>query len=303
MDTGNQEPLSNRDEQILLAQQAAAGDPVARSRVNQFLDPIIRFQTDRFCKRFCKENQFIYTCTLPKPWGTPASGAALCEWGNASYAWMLDDLSNAKRLQQYRGDNGASLNNYMYHIANSLPFYERWKNWRFGRKVHVPTYIQSMGPQAGSAFLALRSGDNIALIAQKLSLSEADTEILCRKIIVTLTQKNRLHLLNPPSTISLSQDYDGNETEMEPADASPSLEQTADHDALHQAWQLLNPTEQFVLESMVMDQQDANDVLNALEKLDIRIKDGVPPQQTNRQHLYYFRRKTLAKLEKLMESS
>jgi hypothetical protein len=50
---------------------------------------------------------------------------------------------------------------------------------------------------------------------------------------------------------------------------------------------------------MDIDDQDANDVLAALEKLNISIKDNVAAQDTDRQQLYYFRRKTLAKLAKL----
>lgn len=291
------------DEEIRLAKSAATGDARARAEVNQFLNPIINFQSDRFCKRFCKENQYLYVCTLAKPWGAPPSGAALCEWGNASYAWMLDDLSNSKRLQQYQGKNGASLNNYLYHIANSLPFYERWKNWRFGRKVHVPTYIQSIGPEAAKAFLAMRSGDNVAMVAQKLGFSEEKAEILCQQIIIILTRKNRLHLLDPPRTVSLSDhsdEEDHGETQLASGDLSP--EQHAAHSGLKQAWQHLNPVEQFVMESMVIDDQDANDVLEALLKLGISIKDGIPAEQTNRQHLYYFRRKTLSKLAKLIEA-
>lgn len=287
-------------EEMQLARDAAEGDSIARAKINQFLHPIINFQTDRFCKRFCKENQHLYVCTLARPWGSAPPGAAFCEWGNASYGWMLEDLSNAKRLQQYQGKNGASLNNYLYHIANSLPFYERWKNWRFGRKVHVPTYIQSIGPNAAKAFFALRSGDNIALVAQKLGLSEEKTETLCQQIVITLTQKNRLHLLDPPGTVSLNDGQNEEETQLPSEQHQP--EQWAQSAQLQQAWEQLSPVEQFVMESMVMDEQDANDVLLALKKLDISIKKDVLSQQTNRQHLYYFRRKTLTKLAKLMES-
>ena len=302
MNDSTKKTLADIDKEIRLALAAAEGDARARAEINQFLHPIINFQSDRFCKRFCKENQYLYACTLAKPWGAPPAGAALCEWGNASYAWMLNDLSNAKRLQQYQGKNGASLNNYLYHIANSLPFYERWKNWRFGRKVHVPTYIQAIGPEAAKAFLAMRSGDNVAMVAQKLGVSEENSEKLCQQIIVALTRKNRLHLLDPPSTVSLSDndDEDRGDTDLHSTDLSP--EQSAIHATLNQAWQYLDPVEQFVMESMVIDDQDANDVLEALKKLEISVKDGVPAEQTNRQHLYYFRRKTLSKLAKLMDA-
>ncbi|KPJ94289.1 MAG: hypothetical protein AMJ53_05565 [Gammaproteobacteria bacterium SG8_11] len=291
-------------EHVRLARTAAQGDPAARKTVNELVQNIIAFQTDRFCKRFCRENQYYYLCTLPKPWGSPPKDAPLCEWGNASYAWMLEDLTNANRLLQYEGKHGARLNDYIYRIANSLPFYERWKDWRFGRKVHVPTYIQDMSPDAGKVFLALRSGDAIANIAQRLGKSETHTESLCQRIVIELTKRNRLHLLDPPTTVSLStlnqdDDEDGSDADIPCFDLAPEQQET--NAALWQAWKKLSTVEQFVLEAMLIDEQDANDVLSALVKLDISITDGVPAQQTNRQQLYYFRRKTLAKLAQRMD--
>jgi hypothetical protein len=52
---------------------------------------------------------------------------------------------------------------------------------------------------------------------------------------------------------------------------------------------------------MLIDELDANEVLAALIKLDISLAEGVPAEQSNRQQLYYFRRKALAKLAQLME--
>jgi len=292
-------------EHVNLARTAAQGDREARKAVNEMIHNIISYQTDRFCKRFCRENQFYYVCTLQRPWGSPQKDAPLCEWGNASYAWMLDDLTNANRLQQYEGKHGARLSDYIYRIANSLPFYERWKDWRFGRKVHVPTYIQDLGPEAHKVFHAMRSGDAIANIAQRLGKSLEEIETLCQRIIILLTQKNRLHLLDPPNTVSLSDLHKNDEEDSAEADL-PFFDmdpvQLETNEQLWRAWKQLSAAEQFVLEAMLIDEQDANDVLNALKKLNIAISDGVPPQQTNRQQLYYFRRKTLAKLTEFMEN-
>jgi hypothetical protein len=287
-----------------LARTAAQGDPAARKTVNELVHNIITYQTDRFCKRFCRENQYYYCCTLPKPWGSSPKEAPLCEWGNASYAWMLDDLTNANRLRQYEGKHGARLNDYVYRIANSLPFYERWKDWRFGRKVHVPTYIQDLGPDAGKVFLGLRSHEAVANIAQRLGKSLADTEDLCQRIIMILTQRNRLHLLDPPNTVSLStlnqNDEQGSgEADVPYFDLAP--EQQEIHAQLWRVWKKLTAVEQFVLEAMLIDELDANEVLAALIKLDISLAEGVPAEQSNRQQLYYFRRKALAKLAQLME--
>ena len=186
--------LPVNQQQLNLAKQAAADNSAARVEVNRLTHPIITFQTTRFCKRFCRENKYRYVCTLVEPKGVHLRDAVLCEWGNASYAWMLDDLTSPGRLRQFSGKNGARLNDYIYYIANSLPFYERWKDWRFGRKVNVPTYIKEMFPEASKIFFALRAGENIPAIAQKLARSEQPVEAMCQQIMITLTQRKRLHL-------------------------------------------------------------------------------------------------------------
>lgn len=306
--TAKQDQTLTNQEHLELAQRAANGDKAARADINQLIHPIISFQTNRFCKRFCRDNKFQYRCTLAQSWGTPPRGSIFCEWGNASYAWMLDDLTNENRLLKYAGRDGARLNDYIYYIANSLPFYERWKDWRFGRKVHVPTYIQELAPLAAKVFYALRAGEEIPSIAQKLLLSEEETENLCQQIIIILTQRNRLHLLDPPSTRSLTESagkdqgaLDTGSSQFDIPDFDETPELLENKEQLAQAWEQLTPVEQYVIEAMLIDEQDADDVLQALAKMAISIKSGVDAAETNRQQLYYFRRKTLAKLAELMQ--
>lgn len=293
---------------IALARSAANGDLSAREKVNSIAHPFITYQSDQFCKRFCAENRHLYRCTLQTPWGSAPDGALLCEWGNASYAWMLNDLTNEHRLRQFKGENGARLQDYLFRIANSLPFYERWKNWRFGRRVNVPDYIREIAPDASRIFLALRSKENIAQIAQTLNKDEPYIDNVAQQIIVTLTRRKRLHLLNPETETSISganlqhvNVNDGDTGDMDIPALDPDPELRDDIDNLRGAWQQLDAVEQFVLEAMLVEEQDANDVLAALAKLDIRINPKIAPQDTDRQQLYYFRRKTLAKLTGLME--
>ena len=299
---------TNTKDQLELARQAAQGLAPARAQVNDLVQPIIDFQTSRFCKRFCRENRFRYQCTLSTPYGSAPKGANFCEWGNASYGWMLDDLTNSKRLNKFQAREGSSLYNYLYQIANSLPFYERWKDWRFDRKVYVPSYIQQLGPIAAKAFLALRAHQNIELIAQSLGENTATVENICQQIIMLLTQKKRLHLLNPPENISLTQyasdtDEQDSSKQMEIASYDEPLEQTENKKQLNDAWQQLSGVEQYVVEALVIEDQDASDVLGALTVMGVSIKDGVTPEQTNRQQLYYFRRKALAKLADLIRQT
>jgi len=289
-----------------LVRRALAGERAARAEVTRIADPLINAQTERFCKRFCRNNRFEFACTLARPWGSPRSGAVLCEWGNASYAWMLDDLTGGERLARYQGRDAATLADYLFHIVNSLPFYERWKNWRFARRVHVPTYIQALAPEAARVFLALRAGDSVPLIAQALGAAETTVDELAQAIVLELTRRRRLHLLDPPRTYSLT----GAGADDDPEAAGPREADIAVEDEpperqevlarLRAAWAELDPGEQFVLEAMLVEDREANDVLAGLRALDIAIADGVPAAQTNRQQLYYFRRKSLARLARLL---
>lgn len=307
MDTISGERVAeDNSQEIALARRAASGESQARAKVATLVHPIITHQSERFCKRFCQENRHIYKCTLPSPWGNPPSDALLCEWGNACYAWMMEDLVSANRLQRFEGRDGARLFDYLCSIANSLPFYERWKNWRFGRRIYIPAYIKELSEKAPAVFLGLRAGHGIALIAQQLVISEAEAEQLAQDIIVRLTERGRLYLLAPEQTVSLS--HHGGEFSSVREDDSTQLDiacQDPDEvfvdlvTRLKQAWKQLSPVEQFILESMLIEEQDANDVLVALQKLNINLNEKIAAENTDRQQLYYFKRKTLVKLARL----
>ena len=298
-------PSERNKENIQLAQDAAENDAAARKKVNDLIAPIIHYQTNRFCKRFCKENRSRFKCTLKSPTGSPPADAILCEWGNGSYAWMLNDLSSANRLKKYRANNNATLFDYCYVIANSLPFYERWKDWRFGRKVYIPTYIQALGKKAVTVFYALRSQQSLEQISQQTSQSVDQTKKLSREIIILLTQKNRLFLLSSSQNVSLTHDDDTktlSTVESETATYDEPIETHEENLLLSKAWKKLNPVEQFVIEALVIEEQDADIVLNSLKKLDISFKADVTAEDLDRQQLYYFRRKTLAKLHTLLQT-
>lgn len=281
------------------------GERTARQRVNAVAQPLIDYQSAKFCKRFCNDNRSRFQCTLPGVAVAMQRDTPLCEWGNASYGWMLDDLTRKERLQRFEGRDGAGLDAYLFQIANSLPFYERWKDWRFGRKTHVPTYIQNIGPTAGSVFFGLRQGDHIAFIAQRLALPEAEVDALAQRIVVELTRRRRLHLLDRPTEVSLTamqgqqDDADDEAAQFDIPAVDLSPEDDDERQRLHQGWEQLSAVEQFVLEAMLIEEQDAEDVLAALKRLDIALSDKVPAQATDRQQLYYFRRKTVAKLAQL----
>ena len=287
-------------QQIELARRAAQGNRRAQQSVNEIAHPVIEFQTGRFCQRFCRENRYLYRCSLGKPVGGAAADAALCEWGNASYGWMLDDLCKPERLQKYEGRNRASLFDYIYSIANSLPFYERWKDWRFGRRQQVPTYIRELGDQAAAVFYAMRANQPIEQIAQSTALTRDEAEALVSEIVLQLTRRHKLYLLDPPREVSLSLvGGGGDEASMHQRDLAVDDEEIGareQREHLRRAWSRLDAVEQFVLEAMIIEEQDADNVLQALRALDVSIKPGVEAEQTNRQQLYYFKRKALSRL-------
>lgn len=298
---------SDADTQMLI-KQACAGDRDARTYINSVAAPYIEFHSDRFCRRFCQYSYRNARCTLSPPQGPSPSDSALCDKANASYAWMLDELTNNNRLRKIEAKSEAQLASYFKAMAISLPFYERWKNWRFERRVHVPQYICDINEQAKVVFLNLRSESNFALIAQKIGASENLVRETADKIIIELSQRKRLHLLNPPSTQSLSlpenSDSDGesNGVQQEIEDSKFSPETLLQADELKQAWSQLDDVEQFVVEALVIEQQDANIVLHALAENNVPLGKNTHADQNDRQQLYYFKRKTLEKLEKLLKS-
>lgn len=303
----------DQDVQRLL-KHAADGDKAARKTINTVVNPFIEFQTDKFCRRFCQNSFRDARCTLTPPQGSfrgVRSEDILCDKANASYAWMLDELTNKQRLSKIRAENTAQLGSYFKTTVNSLPFYERWKNWRFERRIHVPTYICEIDEQAKSIFLQLHSNRDTRIIAQNLGLSENTVRSTAEAILITLTQRKRLHLLNPTRTFNFSDitstnDNDGEEgnpqTEsLEISDTQFSPENLIYSSQIKSAWMQLSELEQYIIEALVIEEQDAIVVLKTLATLDISLKQNQSSQHNNRQQLYYFKRKSLEKLQGFLE--
>lgn len=292
-------------QQLKLARSAAQGDRAARQWVNELIHPVIDFQTNRFCRRFCDQNRYLYRCSLSKPVGNASADALLCEWGNASYGWMLNDLTHAKRLLNYEARNQAGLFDYLYRIANSLPFYERWKDWRFGRKINIPTYIQSIGPLACKIFYALGKGLELEMIAAQLNTSLEQIENISSQIVSSLTRHNRLYLLDSPRDQSLTSVSDEEDiatgAQIDVTYFDETINRQDEADQLKVAWSQLDAVEQFVLESLIVNELDAKSVLAALKEMDIAIKKDVSADQTTLQQLYYFKRKTLNRMAEILQ--
>jgi hypothetical protein len=293
---------SNEQSSSDLIARVLSGDAAARRELTHQTDPLVQFQTDRFCRRYCQYNKYSSQCTLTPPEGPKADDAPLCDWANASYSWMLNDLTSKQRLQTFEGKADTPFLHYIRVVVNSLPFYERWKDWRFGRRVYVPEFITELDPQAKKVFLYLRSGEQPELIAAKLSLPETAVKELAEKIIVTLVARKKLHLLNPPLTQNFSEISPEEDHAFEVEDDQPNQEQWLASVEMQQAFAQLDVVEQYVLEAMVIEEQEADDVLDALARLNISLKKGVSPANTNKQQLYYFKRKSLSKLHDLIQN-
>jgi len=297
--------LENSDNQDKnLINTALSGDSQAKKQIAGLADPVINKQTKIFCRRFCKENRVISNCTLFPQWQHSEKTTPLCEWGNGSYAWMLEDLTKPERLSKYEGRGDARLIDYWHVISTSLPFYERWKDWRFGRRERAPTYIAALDPQAHRVFLLLRYQYEIADIAQRLKRSEEEIQTLTQAIVAELMQRNKLHLLDPPKNVSLSDldtnddDDQSSEADIEVWDVAPEQQEAID--LMKTAWKELDPAQQFVLQAMLVDEMDAKEVLAALIEADIRILPDVAPEDLNRQQLYHVRRRAVAQLAGLV---
>ena len=143
------------------------------------------------------------------------------------------------------------------------------------------------------------------MIAAQLSASEEAVRKIARSIVDALAKRHKLYLLESPRLSSLSGESDDgldmHQIDVQTEDHSVDIDQR--RTILSSVWKHLEPVEQYVIESLVIEDQDANDVLDALKTLDISIKSGVPAEDTSRQQLYYFKRKVLDKLQKLLDDS
>ena len=288
-DKGTQETRSD----LGLAQAAAGGDPQARQQVNELVHPMIVFQLAKFCKRYCGSHRSLYRCSLPaQRWGSADREALLCEWGNGGYGWMLMDLTNDQRLLAFEGRDGASLKSYLFCIINSLPFYQRWQEWRLGRRMHIPDYVAALHAQAPAVFRAMRKHESMAQIASDLALAEAEVRDIARRIFMELNTRKSLWLLDSQQEHSLEEIE---EQGHEPAYEATDFVGLQLGERLRSARAGLEPLEQFVLQSMVVEQRDALSVLSALQA------DGEAQVlgPWDRQRLYYFKRKCLARLARL----
>jgi len=287
--------------QLALAALASMDNQGARKQIELLVEPLIDFQTDCFCKRFCGRNYSKYQCSLVNPIIDESNlgiekikNKRVCEWGNASHHWMLDYLINKQRLLKFTNRHGDSLYDYFFQIINSLAFFQRWKDWRFG-VAGISLAIQNMGPSAVTIFKGLGQQRKLSFIAEQENLKLSDVECIAEEIILHLSDTNTYQSLEfnntPKSTPEIQQ-----QNESTISAPTNTQDDAAASDVLNNGWSQLGITEQFVIEAMVVNQQAEETILYALKIMDIRLKEGVLPEDTTVDMLHSFKTNSLIKL-------
>jgi len=281
--------LSAPDREI--AHNALDGDNDALAYVRSIVTPIIEKRNHQLCKKFCSNLHRVLRCTVDEYWGSSNTTDPLCEWGNAGYEWMLSYLMHENRLRNFVSKQGNKLVNYLTVIAYSIPFLEKWKNFRFDRRIRVPVYVQVLDKDAGRMFYYLYDGDDVANIAQRLNRPMEDMLRLKHAMEAELARRHKLHLLFPTQVVSL-QDEEKNEKDLE--DFSLAPDSHLEKFQLHLALNKLPLVERFVLRAMDMDDIEAKDALYALQREKLNRHDGKTINKVDQ--IYYIRNKARKKL-------
>lgn len=280
--------------------QAPASFPSDKEWVG-LASEVVRPRVVHFCKKYCFDNRRQYRCTVDPSWSVAPRDSALCEWGNATYLWMLEELCSEKRLERVRTGAVSSVEGYWHTLVNSLPFWERFKDWRFQRRIRVPAYIKALDVDAHRIFWMLCDHDDVPNMAQRLGRNEQEVAQVARDIQRILHERGRTELLRRIEVISLTGliDADGNETELPLPTTDVVPEDRELHAKVRAAYEKLTWQEQFIVDAMVTDGLSARAVLQALVDQNISLDGVTLPHMLNVQHVYYFLRKVLSKVAKL----
>lgn len=263
------------------------------------LQEIIEQHIDNMCKKLCFDSCNKFQCTLNKNWGQAPKDAPLCEWGNGTYDWMLGELTNIQTQNLLKQRKIYAVENYFRKIVTSIPFWERYKNWRFQRRIRVPEYIKSIDIDACKVFWLLYDQHPVENIANKLSRAECDTRSLVNRIIKVLHERKKSYLLEKNTEFPLSNFTEGEDQEIWYAEGSCAHKAELElRELVLKEYQRLTWQEQYILDVMVIDNLSAKAVLKTLQESAISLDDKTSSNDLNIQSIYYFLRKTLIKLKK-----
>ncbi len=282
------------------ASERAGSAAASRVEVNRLANGLVQAKVATFCKKFCFNNRRIHRCTVDPKWGRGESTAPLCDAGNATYLWMLEQLAGEHRIVALEAKGISSLEAYWRKVMGSRPFWERFKDWRFGRRIRVPAYVKALDKDAHKVFWFMCDGDAAPNIAQRVGRPEAEIARLVGQINRELQRRNHAGVPVVPQTESLTRwtEHDESEqAELASEEIEPDEHLWRQH--VMEAYGSLTWQEQFIVDAMVVDGLSAKAVLTALQVQNIQLGEDCDPNQMNVQSVYYFLRKTLAKVQKI----
>jgi len=275
--------------------------------IRAVVEPIITRATKTLCKKHCRGERFRLLCTVDASWSRVTQDASLCDRGNEAYEWMLRDLLGGAKLDKFLHSDREGVLKYFTKTVNSQPFYERFKDMRFGERVRIPAYIKAIHPLARRIFWMLRKQETIPYIAQALEQPESVVRTWVNDIYTKLREHSGVHLLQSHAALSLDALCEDDEAPGSDAltveDIHHDLAQQQEHAQARAAYAKLSWQEQFIVDSLT-ENLSAKAVLEALSQEGVVIEgiNDVPmDEKCAEQRLYYLRRKALVRLKTLYE--
>ena len=171
--------------------------------IRAVVEPIITRATKTLCKQHCRGERFRLVCTVDASWSRASKDASLCDRGNEAYEWMLRDLLGGAKLDKFMDSDRQGVVKYFTKTVNSQPFYERFKDMRFGERVRIPAYIKAIHPLARRVFWMLRKHETIPFITQALEQPETIIRTWVNAIYLKLREHRSSHLLQSHAALSL----------------------------------------------------------------------------------------------------
>lgn len=285
----------------------SARAPLSSEDIRAIVEPIIIQTTHGLCKQHCHSERFRFRCTIDASWSRAPRDASLCDRGNEAYEWMLRDLLGGAKLDKFLDSDRAGVVKYFTKTVNSQPFYERFKDMRFGERIRVPAYIKASHPLACRVFWMLRKQEPIPYIAQALQQPEAMVRIWINDIHAKLREHRSSHLLQSHAALSLDSLNENEEAPYSDSvtvkDLHHDLERQQEQARARAAYEKLSWQEQFIVDTFT-ENLGAKAVLEALAQEGIvleGVNDGPMDEKCAEQRLYYLRRKTLVRLKALFE--
>ena len=295
-----------------LASTAIALDFPVSERLNNkdisgIVEPIIARATKILCKKHCRGERFRLKCTVDALWSRAPQDASLCDRGNEAYEWMLRDLLGGAKLDKFIESDREGVAKYFTKTVNSKPFYERFKDMRFGERVRIPAYIKAIHPLARRVFWMLRKQDTIPCIAQALEQPETIVRTWVNDIYLKLREHRSSHLLQSNVALSLDALSENDEAPCSDSitvkDLHHDLERQQEQARAQAAYAQLSWQDQFIIDSLT-ENLGAKAVLEALALEGIileGVNDTPMDEKCAEQRLYYLRRKALVRLKTLFE--